>query len=88
MPTALWLQCGACGGDTMSFLGMETPHLPALLEELEMTLWHPSLSYGDRVSYETLLNDLRRGSRPLDLLLIEGFIRIKKTLASGQGQSS
>jgi len=74
MPTALWLQCGACGGDTMSFLGMDTPHLPAFLEEVQMTIWHPSLSYGAPNSYELLLADFRRGKRPLDLLLIEGYI--------------
>lgn len=74
MPTALWLQCGACGGDTMSLLGMETPHLPALLDEMGITLWHPSFSYGGLGSYEALLSDLRRGVQPLDLLLIEGFI--------------
>jgi hydrogenase small subunit len=74
MPTALWIQCGACGGETMSLLGMETPHLPALLAEMEITLWHPSFNRSGLGEYETLLHDLRCGQQSLDLLLIEGFI--------------
>jgi len=47
MRTVYWLQCGACGGDTMSFLAMESPDMVELFREqnLEM-LWHPSLSAG------------------------------------------
>ncbi|MBM9538406.1 NADH:ubiquinone oxidoreductase [Desulfobulbus alkaliphilus] len=75
MLTALWMQCGACGGDTMSLLGMESPHLPALLDELQVELlWHPSLSNGSPAYYQNLISDLRRGRRPLDLLLVEGFV--------------
>lgn len=75
MPTAFWMQCGACGGDSTSLLGMESPHLPELLDELQLKLlWHPSLSSGSPAYYQALINDLRRGQQPLDLLLIEGFI--------------
>jgi hydrogenase small subunit len=75
MPKAFWLQCGACGGDSMSLLGMESPHLPALLDELQVELlWHPSMSSGSPAFYDALVSDLRRGHRPLDLLLVEGFI--------------
>ncbi len=74
MPTALWMQCGACGGDTMSFLGMGAPHLPDFLKELNLTLWHPSLNRWEHGAYAQLLADLRYRSRSLDILLVEGFI--------------
>lgn len=75
MPTAFWIQCGACGGDTMSLLGMETPNLVALLGDLQIEmLWHPSLSYDGQISYDTLLANLRQGRQPLDILLVEGFV--------------
>lgn len=75
MPTAFWFQCGACGGDTMSLLGMETPSLVDLLDELQINmLWHPSLNSGGHLSYDALLQDLRQGRQPLDILLVEGFV--------------
>jgi len=75
MRTVYWLQCGACGGDTMSLLGMETPDVVELFREqnLEM-LWHPSLSSASLQEQQKLVNQLRRGRKPLDVLLVEGFI--------------
>ncbi len=75
MPTALWLQCGACGGDTMSLFGMDGPAMPELLDDLRLEmLWHPSLSRGDHAALHNLLADLQSGRLQLDLLLVEGFI--------------
>ena len=43
--TLYWLQCGGCGGDSMSLLNLESPDLITLLRYLEIeVLWHPSLS--------------------------------------------
>ena len=46
MPVTLyWLQCGGCGGDTMSLLSAESPDVVELLELLDIqVLWHRSLS--------------------------------------------
>lgn len=75
MRTMYWLQCGACGGDTMSLLGMEAPDMVELLKvkKLEM-LWHPSLSGGTVQEHDNIINDLRSGKQPLDILLVEGFV--------------
>ncbi len=75
MRTVYWLQCGSCGGDTMSFLGMETPDMLELFREhnLEM-LWHPSFSSGDLLEQEELINTLRSGRKTLDILIVEGFV--------------
>lgn len=36
-----WMQAGGCGGDTMSFLGTESPDVPTLLQTLDVDLlWH------------------------------------------------
>ncbi len=70
--TLYWLQGGACGGDSMSLLGIENPELPGLLNLLELELlWHPSLSSGD---HARLLDELARGARPLDILVLEGSV--------------
>jgi len=75
MRTAYWLQCGACGGDTMSLLGMETPNMVELFQEQDLQmLWHPSLSSATLLEQEKLVENLRSGRQPLDILLVEGFV--------------
>ena len=45
--TLYWLQCGGCGGDTMSLLNAESPDLAEVLSLLDVeVLWHPSMSNG------------------------------------------
>ncbi len=75
MQSVFWLQCGACGGDTMSLLNMESPDMLELFREqkLEM-LWHPSFSSTTLLEQEELLESLRYGRRPLDILIVEGFV--------------
>ncbi len=75
MRTVYWLQCGVCGGDTMSFLAMESPDMVELFREqnLEM-LWHPSLSAGTASEHDKIIDDLRSGRQSLDILLVEGFV--------------
>lgn len=76
MPETLyWLQCGGCGGDTMSLLSLESPDLPELLAALDLdVLWHPSLSNGSAASHRKLLAALASGDLPLDVLCIEGAV--------------
>ncbi|MBI3946467.1 MAG: NADH:ubiquinone oxidoreductase [Armatimonadetes bacterium] len=76
MPLSLfWLQCGACGGDSMSLLSAQSPDLITLLEMADVeALWHPSLSAGSPAEYRGLVRALVTGERPLDVLCIEGPI--------------
>ncbi|MFM8003848.1 MAG: hydrogenase, partial [Dolichospermum sp.] len=44
MTNVLWLQGGACSGNTMSFLNAEEPTACDLIADFGMKiLWHPSL---------------------------------------------
>ena len=73
--TLYWLQCGACGGDSMALLGVESPDLVEALGFLGIeVLWHPSLSNGSSMEHEALLEELLNGARPLDILVLEGSI--------------
>ena len=68
-----WLQCGGCGGDTMSLLNAHAPSLTEAMNYLDIQLcWHPSLSYQSPRTYDTMLTELRNGTRALDLLCVEG----------------
>lgn len=70
-----WMQSGGCGGDTMSWLGTESPDVPTLLSMLEANLlWHPSLSNLSPATHEALLGELTRGERALDVLVLEGAV--------------
>jgi len=73
--TLYWLQCGACGGDSMTLLGAESPDLAEALALLDLqVLWHPSLSNGSPAEHTALVEQLLRGERPLDILVLEGSI--------------
>lgn len=73
--TLYWLQCGGCGGDTMSLLGAESPDLVALLRFLDVeVLWHPSLSNHSPREHRGLLERILSGRQSLDVLCIEGTI--------------
>ena len=73
--TLYWLQCGACGGDTMALLSMESPDIAEALGHLDIeVLWHPSLSTGRPVQHRELVEAMHSGEQPLDVLLIEGCI--------------
>src|ERR1035437_3171384 len=70
-----WLQAGGCGGDTMSFLGANSPDLIELFAALEIELlWHPSLSTLSAGAHDELLAGLLQGERALDILVLEGSI--------------
>ncbi|NOY14578.1 MAG: NADH:ubiquinone oxidoreductase, partial [Deltaproteobacteria bacterium] len=70
-----WLQCGGCGGDSMSMLNMDSPELVEFSTEIGLNLlWHPSLSNGSMVRHEELLEKLLAAELPLDILCVEGFV--------------
>ena len=70
-----WFQCGGCGGDTMSFLGNESPDVLQLLGGLGIDLLHhPSLSNSSVSEQAAQLNALMAGEVPLDVLVVEGAV--------------
>lgn len=73
--TLLWLQAGACGGDSMALLCAETPSIEELLADLGLRLlWHPSLSLESPAALERLTDEILAGTLPLDILCVEGSI--------------
>jgi len=75
MASLFWLQCGGCGGDTMSFLNTESPDMIELFDILGIQLlWHPSLSTLSPVAQNELVESLTQGEQALDILVVEGAI--------------
>ena len=75
MINVLWLQGGACSGNTMSFLNAEEPTVVELVTDFGINiLWHPSigLEIGEQVS--DLLKDCISKKVQLDILVFEGSI--------------
>ncbi len=75
MINVLWLQGGACSGNTMSFLNAEEPTVVELVTDFGINiLWHPSigLEIGEQVS--DLLKDCISKKIQLDILVFEGSI--------------
>ncbi|WP_375448049.1 hydrogenase [uncultured Fibrella sp.] len=75
MANVLWLQGGACSGNTMSFLNAEEPTVVELVTDFGVNiLWHPSigLEIGEQVT--DLLNDILSGRIQCDILVYEGSI--------------
>lgn len=70
-----WMQCGGCGGDTISFLNAQDPDLCQLFERLEIELlWHPSLANHSAETHDELLQQILSGAKTLDILVVEGAI--------------
>jgi len=75
MANVLWLQGGACSGNTMSFLNAEEPTVVELVTDFGVNiLWHPSigLEIGHQVS--DLMDSIIEGKTQLDILVFEGSI--------------
>ena len=69
----LWLQAGSCGGCSMSLLTAQSPQLFDALDAAGIELvWHPSLSEASGAEAAALVESCADGSRPLDILCIEG----------------
>ena len=71
----LWLQSGGCGGCTLSLLCAESPDVLTTLEAAGIhLLWHPSLSEASGDEFRDLLEQIRAGEIPLDILCLEGAV--------------
>jgi uptake hydrogenase small subunit len=79
-PTLLWMECGACSGESMAILGAEGrgksgDTLPGFLERYGAELlWHPSLSLETPSEVATLISRIVTGEQRLTLLCVEGSI--------------
>ncbi|EGV30273.1 NADH ubiquinone oxidoreductase 20 kDa subunit [Thiorhodococcus drewsii AZ1] len=81
MANLVWMQTGACSGDSMTLLCAERPSLESLLEHAgARLLWHPSLTAETR--FGSVLDAVTSGREPLDILCIEGSLM---TGPSGSG---
>jgi uptake hydrogenase small subunit len=75
MATVLWLQGGACSGNTMSFLNAEEPSACDLVTDFGIEiLWHPSLGLEMGEPVKEMLRDLASGKRQLDIFVFEGTV--------------
>jgi len=75
MANLLWLQGGACSGNTMSFLNAEAPSVCDLVTDFGVNiLWHPSLGIelGDAV--QAILQNCVEGKVKLDIFVFEGTV--------------
>ena len=74
MANLLWLQGGACSGNTMSFLNAEEPSACDLVTDFGINiLWHPSLGIELGDNLKKLLVALTSGKMPLDIFVFEGM---------------
>lgn len=75
MANLLWLQGGACSGNTMSFLNAQEPSACDLVTDFGINiLWHPSLGMELGDNLVKLLNDCLDGTIPLDIFVFEGTV--------------
>ena len=84
MANLLWLQGGACSGNTMSFLNAEEPSACDLVTDFGINvLWHPSLGVELGDNLQKLLRDCVSGAIPLDIFVFEGTV---VTAPNGTGE--
>jgi uptake hydrogenase small subunit len=77
MPTLLWLQTGACSGDTLSILNAESPNLVETLDAYGVqVLWHPSLSSETPAQLERVIDRIIAGEQELTVLAVEGSLML------------
>ena len=75
MANLLWLQGGACSGNTMSFLNAEEPSACDLVTDFGLKLlWHPSLGMELGENARAILQDVVSKKTPLDILVFEGTV--------------
>lgn len=75
MSTLVWMQTGACSGDTMSLLTADGPSLENLTASGDIeVLWHPSLTDGTTGYFGRLVENIENGSQQLDILCVEGSL--------------
>jgi uptake hydrogenase small subunit len=84
MTNLLWLQGGACSGNTMSFLNAEEPSVCDLVTDFGIRiLWHPSLGLELGEDLKKTLRALVSGELPLDIFVFEGTV-IRAPNGTGQ----
>lgn len=75
MANVLWLQGGACSGNTISFLNADEPTVCDLVSDFGINLlWHPSLGLELGDNLQQLLQDCISGAKPLDIFVFEGTV--------------
>ena len=75
MANILWLQGGACSGNTMSFLNAEEPSACDLVTDFgSNVLWHPSLGMELGDNLKQMLQDCVSGKIKLDIFCFEGSV--------------
>ena len=75
MANLLWIQAVGCGGETVSLLNCDHPHLQAALRTLDVViLGHPYLHGQTRGTMEQVSDECAAGKVPVDLLVVEGAI--------------
>ena len=75
MANLLWLQGGACSGNTMSFLNADEPSACDLVTDFGINiLWHPSLGMELGDNLQKMLRDCVSGAIPLDIFVFEGTV--------------
>lgn len=75
MANVLWLQGGACSGNTMSFLCAEEPTVTDLVTDFGINiLWHPSIGIQMGEQVGDLMRDCISGKTPLDIFVFEGSV--------------
>lgn len=73
--TLLWLQSGGCGGCTLSLICAEQPDFLSALDVAGIRLlWHPSLSEATGAEVRAVIESVRSGAVPLDILCLEGSV--------------
>lgn len=70
----LWMQAGACGGDTLSLLCADNPPLEQLIAEGLELLWQPSLSVESTRRLKQIIAAIVSGETTLDILCVEGSL--------------
>jgi uptake hydrogenase small subunit len=75
MVNVIWLQAGACSGNTMSLLDAEEPTFVDLVTDFGMNvLYHPSAIPLDGQAVIDLLNSVIDGKTQMDVLVVEGTV--------------
>jgi hydrogenase small subunit len=75
MANVLWLQGGACSGNTMSFLNAQEPTVVELVTDFGINIiWHPSMALEIGQQVTDILNDCISGKIHIDIFVFEGTV--------------
>ncbi|WP_415906795.1 NADH:ubiquinone oxidoreductase [Neptuniibacter sp. QD72_48] len=73
----LWMQAGACSGDTMSLLCADKPTWPEFVQQYKLdVLWQPSLSTRPMRELIADIDLILADKKPLNILCIEGSLAL------------